>query len=142
MENIIYRNPIPSDIIDLIVLVENYCKQENESFDIETVKNFLNYQITNLPCIVAVDTNGKFSKIVGGISFIIAGSDFDKSIMVGRKIVVFVDEKYRNNGVGSTLVQKAEEICKKYGCKKFYFLGKKSPTLDYSPTDTEFVKEL
>jgi len=133
----IYRKPVPSDILDLIGLVQRYCTDNNEPFDNGSIKAFLDFQISAIPSIVA-ESEGK---VVGAISFIIVPSDYKKDLLIGKKIVVFVDPDYRNQGIGKELISKAESVCQKAGCKKFYFTASKAPS-DYIPGDVEYMKEL
>lgn len=136
-KHMIFRKPVPSDIIDLMSLVEEHCEEMNEDFDAKSIKSYLDIQISNLPSIIAEDDG----EIVGAISFIIVPSDFKQDVFLGKKIAVFVKSKYRNNGIGKQLLEHAEKVCKDNGCIKFYFTGKIQPE-GYNQLETEYVKEL
>lgn len=134
---LLLRRPCPSDADELISLVEEHCVDNNIDYDAESIKVYLYVQIAQMPSIVAVLNN----KVVGAISFVILPDHFKKNKFYGEKVAVFVSKDYRGKGIGTALLDRAEEICKQQGIKEFYFKGPIRPK-GYTETDRQYKKEL
>lgn len=136
--DISFRKPIISDIDELVILAEGYCKEFNLSYDLETIKFHIFSLVTSVPSILAVTKN----KIVGAISYMVVPEQWEAQVLAGKKLLIFVDPEYRGNGIAKELLQKAEEHCREYGAKKFYYTSKKAPTEEYLLLEIQYVKEL
>ncbi len=131
-----YRNAVASDVLELISLVQEYCTENKIEYDNSFIKNYIDFQLGKLPAIVAVNSG----TVVGVISYVVMPSPFSKAL-VGRKIAYFVNKDHRDNGVGTFLLNKAEEACKASGATKFYLSSTAQPE-GYSIFETEYFKEL
>lgn len=134
---ITYRHPVPSDVIDLLSLIEEYCQDNNISYDLKSAKSTIDAKLGKLPAIVAVYND----EVVGVMSFIWTPHPYDNKIIVGRKVDCMLRKEYRDKGIGKELTQMAEKVCKDNGATKFYFSGT-SPLEGYSIHETDYVKDL
>lgn len=135
--DLLLRGPVTNDADDLIKLVKEYCEEHNKDYDEENIKMYLYVQMKQVPCIVAVLDN----KVVGAISFIILPDHYKSDKFYAEKIAVFVSKDQRNKGIGTALLNKAEEICKQQNVKQFYFEGPVRPK-GYKEVEVKYVKEL
>lgn len=135
---ITYRNAVPSDVIDLIALVEDYCDEIGQTHDLASIKKYIDIQLGKIPTVVAATSD----KVVGVISFAVMPSPFCKTELIARKIACFVHKDYRSQGVGQELLNKAEELSKTNGAKKFFYSSEEAPNENYIPFETEYTKEL
>lgn len=133
-----YRTAVPSDVLDLITLVEEYCDETGFKHDMTSVKNYINFQLGKMPSIVAADGD----IVAGVISFVIVPTPFCSTEIIGRKIACFVSKDYRDQGIGNNLIEAAENAAKQAGATKFYFTSPLSPNENYKPFETEFYREL
>ena len=138
--NITYRLTVASDVIDLLNLAEEYCKENNLPYDLPSVKNYIDLQLGNLPSAVAVDMDT--SEVVGVISFALTPYPYKSDILMGRKVTIFVKKEYRSNGIGNELLRSAEEAAKLKGATIFHFSSPIKPNDSYTAFETEFTKEL
>lgn len=134
---IIYRTAVPSDVLDLVGLVQEYCEEAGFEQNIKSVKGYIDMQLGKIPTIIAAD-NGT---VVGIISFVVMPEPFKQENIIGKKIACFVSKDHRNKDIGTTLRSKAEEACKSQGAKKFYFSSTEAPE-GYQAFETEYYKEL
>lgn len=132
-----YRNIVPSDVVDLLELIEDYCKENNLSYDIASAKGYIDAQLGKIPAIAAVDNN----KVVGVISFIIIPNPYDNKVFMGRKLACWVKKEYNDKGIGTQLIKHAEDICRDQGAKTFHFSGTKELN-GYKVFEVDYVKEL
>lgn len=133
----IIRKAIPSDIIDLISLAEELCEEMNYEYDLTSIKNYLNTQMTFMQSLVAIEDD----TLVGAISFMVVPNQFKHDKLEGKKYAIFVTKNYRNKGIAKELTAYAENICKVQGATKFYFTSKMQPE-GYTEVEKEWVKEL
>ena len=134
---VIYRQAVASDTIDLLSLVQEYCQEFGLQYDNKSIKKYLDTQIGMMPTIVC-DNDGE---VIGAISFVLIPDPFKNENLIAKKIACFVTSNYRGENIGSELRQKAEQICKQQGVKKFYFSGT-DQVPGYEVFETEYVKEL
>lgn len=136
---IIYRSAVPSDVLDLINLVEDYCDEIGEEHEINSIKKYIDFQLGKIPTIVAAESD----VVIGVISFVVMPSPFSSHELLGRKIACFVDKAWRDQGVGSELIARAEQLSKEAGAKKFYFTSNTTPSdTGYQTFETEYFKVL
>lgn len=132
-----YRNAVPSDVLDLIGLVQEYCEEERIPQDLPSIKKYIDMQLGKLPTIVAVDKD----VVVGVISFIVIPSPFKLDYLIGKKIACFVSKSYRDQDIGYKLIETAETITKNQGASKFFFSSNKE-VKGYDVFETEYVKDI
>lgn len=133
----IYRQPVPSDVIDLLSLIEEYCQDNNISYDLKSAKATIDSKLGKIPGVVAVDND----EVVGVISFVVIPHPYDNNVLVGRKIDCMLRKEYREKGIGKELIQIVEKACKDAGASKFFFSGTSSLE-GYSIFETDYVKDL
>jgi len=134
---ITYRSAVASDVIDLISLVEEYCDEVHINHDVASIKKYIDFQLGKIPTIIA-DAEGK---VVGVMSFVVMPNPFKSDEKIGRKIACFVSKDYRDQNIGTEMLEVTERLCQEQGAVKFYFSGSKPPE-GYITFETEFYKDL
>lgn len=134
---VLLRRPVSNDADELITLVKEHCEENDLEYDEESIKMYLYLQMTQLPSIVAVLDN----KVVGAISFAILPDHFKSNKFYAEKLAVFVSKDQRKKGIGTALLDRAEEVCRQQGVKEFYFKGSYGPK-GYSEIEKQYKKEL
>lgn len=132
-----YRDATPSDAIDLLGLVQEYCTENNIEYDNASIKRYMDFQLGKIPTIVAVDKD----KVIGVISIMFTPHPFNQTKGVAKKIACFVDKEYRDQGIGKELITKAEDFAKLNKCAQFYFSSSEAPD-GYRVFESEYVKDL
>jgi GNAT superfamily N-acetyltransferase len=132
-----YRKATTEDSDKLCELVNLYCNEINLLSNFESITRTVKSQLSHTVAYVAeVDDT-----LVGVISFVILPNPFNYHEKIGRKINAYVLPEYRKQGVGSALLDLAEDHCKSEGVSKFYYTGNIAPK-DYSVHEIDYVKEL
>lgn len=89
----------------------SYYKDQGIQYDAEHIEKMVRQLIDNGIVQIAVDER----KLVGIILMVVGPMPFNPSTLAATELVFYVDEDYRDSGVGKQLLRQAEHIAKQLG---------------------------
>lgn len=140
------------DTADLVEMGEKFWKttkyyEQGVEYDEDTV-SVLIYNIMQDGLIVVAT---EAEKIIGFILVAFTPWHFNKNVLTATEVAYYIEEEYRNAGLGRDLINTAEYVCRERGCKYLTLVtmasspkhvGRFYQMLGYQPAETAYTKEL